>query len=215
MLKRIYLLIISVIFIFMLISFSFAQSGDVGLVKQIVPPPSSYPSYSPDGSKIAMSIDGDIFVFTPENNERIQVTSEAIDESFPSWSPDGSKICFRTRQKISDGADEYNIWIIDESGQNRTQITESGNYTTPDWSPDSSSIVAKSTLNNQIVVIDITTGNIREVTKDMISTMNPKWSPDGTKIVYGGKINEDNYLSIWIISADGTDNREIIPTDDK
>jgi hypothetical protein len=50
------------------------------------------PCWSPDGQKIACTLDGNIFIYDIDSGERSQVTTEGGTD--PSWSPDARKLAF-------------------------------------------------------------------------------------------------------------------------
>jgi dipeptidyl aminopeptidase/acylaminoacyl peptidase len=52
------------------------------------------PALSPDGMRLAVSRDGDIWVFDLSGGTSLRVTSDAARESTPVWSPDGSQIAY-------------------------------------------------------------------------------------------------------------------------
>ena len=87
----------------------------------------SYPSWSPDGSKIAFdsSRDGnlDIYVMNADGSEQTRLTSDAAADYYPSWSPDGSYISFSSYR---DG--NYNIYVMNADGSEQTRLTESEKF---------------------------------------------------------------------------------------
>ena len=95
---------------------------------------------SPDGSRIAFSLLGDIYTMPAAGGEPTRVSEGLSWEVHPRFSPDGSKIAF-----TSDRGGADNIWIMDADGSDRVQVTEE-NFrllNQPSWSPDGQFIVAK------------------------------------------------------------------------
>lgn len=54
----------------------------------------SYPTWSPDGRKIAFLSQSHLFVMDADGNNRKQLSTLALDGLPPSWSPDGGWIAF-------------------------------------------------------------------------------------------------------------------------
>jgi len=192
----------------------YAATGDVGPIREIFLAGAVDGSWSPDGAQIAYSKGGNIFIYTPELDERKQITSGPPAEFGPRWSPDGNRLCFYVPE-ASDGKWGFNVWLIDADGQNRMQLTERGVGGSLDWSPDGNSIATWVSIGNayEIVTIDVMTGEVRILTEGM-SLFAPRWSPDGNKIVCWGQ-SEDapGRNSIWIVETDGSGPKEIVASD--
>jgi len=73
--------------------------------------PYGQPRVSPDGSRVAVVIEGDIWVWDDERGTLTRLTSDASDEVSPLWTADGARIAFASRDKgifwkASNGTDE-------------------------------------------------------------------------------------------------------------
>jgi Tol biopolymer transport system component len=65
----------------------------------------------------------------------------------------------------------------------------------PVWSPDGSQIAFASSRDNrifEIFVMDMTTGQIRQITDTDEEKRHPVWSPDGTSIMFNGTVNGES-----------------------
>ena len=100
-----------------------------------------YPSWSPDGTKIAfMSArdklwGGEIYVMDADGKNQVNLTNHPAGDVMPSWSPDGTKIAFALG---SDGNLGYNveIYVMDADGKNPVRLTNHPESDTfPSWSP--------------------------------------------------------------------------------
>jgi hypothetical protein len=62
--------------------------GDLGVYTQ--------PVFSPDGSRLAVILAGDVWIFDIARGTRIQITSTREAESSPVWLQDGSQVAYRS-----------------------------------------------------------------------------------------------------------------------
>ena len=84
-----------------------------------------FPSWSPDGERIAFSSDrkGDlknfeIYVMDADGGNEQRLTENRIDDSSPSWSPDSLRIAFTS---VRDGNTE--VYVMDADGGNPHNLT--------------------------------------------------------------------------------------------
>ena len=91
-----------------------------------------FPSWSPDGTKIAFTRNIDIYVMNAhDGSNQTNISNNAAFDSLPSWSPDGTKIAFTsTRDGNSD------IYVMNaHDGSNQTRLTNNTDIDeSPDWS---------------------------------------------------------------------------------
>ncbi len=95
-----------------------------------------YPSWSPDGKRIAFSSDrkGDlqnfeIYVMDADGEDQQRLTENRAGDQWPSWSPDGKRIAFYSNR---DGNAE--IYVMDADGGNPQNLTNNPhNDASPAW----------------------------------------------------------------------------------
>lgn len=100
-----------------------------------------WPTGSPDGSVLAFTAAGRVWVVDLPEGEPRRLTSdaEARFEYAPSWSPDGRSIAYTTVDETGGG----HVWRIPASGGEPRQVSrEHGEYSHTRWSPDGGSILA-------------------------------------------------------------------------
>ncbi len=174
-----------------------------------------YPAWSPDGNRIACSADPagsyelDLWLMDPDGGDLTRLT-EDLYVSAPAWSPDESKIAF----SVTEDFEKSEIYVIDISGDNLTQLTTSGGYNdNPAWSPDGSQIAFVSNSHDEsgyyeIYVMDADGTDHTRLTESGYNSQHPEWSPDGSKIIYSEEFHSrdiyDIFPSFYIMDADGS-----------
>jgi hypothetical protein len=97
------------------------------------------PSWSPDGSKIMFSRDGDLFTIHPDGTGLTPITNTpGYSEYDADWSPDGSRIVFLSTNGVTPG-----IVVANADGSSPRYLSSSS-YTYdsgPRWSPDGTFLV--------------------------------------------------------------------------
>src|SRR6266545_1997182 len=104
-----------------------------------------WPSWSPDGSRIAFTSDRDsqtdsinleIYVMNLDGSGSVRLTTDSASDVQPAWAPDGSKIAFVTTR---DGNPE--IYVMNADGTNLSRLTQDpAEDSYPAWSPDGTRI---------------------------------------------------------------------------
>jgi Tol biopolymer transport system component/C-terminal processing protease CtpA/Prc len=96
-----------------------------------------YPSISPEGSKIAFSYQGDIFVADIKGGQARQLTSNPAYDFRPVWSPDGSKIAFASNRHGN-----FDVYVMDAEGGNPVRLTTHSTNEFPySFSPDGKYVI--------------------------------------------------------------------------
>jgi TolB protein len=52
---------------------------------------------------------------------------------------------------------------------------------------------------------------VTRLTETQHEEASPSWSPDGTRIVYSRILNEDAFHELWVMNADGSCPRRLLP----
>ena len=187
----------------------------------LTPPMSGHhyeqPAWSPDGTKIAVSRDGDVYVLNGDGSGLTQLTTSGGYD--PAWSPDGTKIAFSRGNP--------DIWVMNSDGSGQTQLTTSNGiaaYDFPAWSPDGSRILFTNLgyggagywngVNELFEINPDGTGFAQLTAATSIAEPDqhlfPDWSPDGGTIAFAGDVQAAE-TGVWLVDADGLNQRLLVP----
>ena len=187
----------------------------------------TWPTWSPDGSKIAFLGSRDssgafargIYVIDTLGSPRRKLFDASASYLFvPSevaWSPDGTMIAFAY-------ADD--IWTVDvATGAAVIRTASDRGIFGPSWSPDSRHIVywretdpAGPSTTGGLYILDVADGSIRPLQHDGIPTSSrcaARFSPDGRQIAMSWELpyvpDELTPWEIFLINVDGTGYRRL------
>ena len=161
-------------------------------------------SWSPDGSKIALTLSKDgnpeIYVINSSDGGVIRrITNDKAIDTSPAWSPDGSQLAF-----VSDRNGGPQIFVVSSGGGSASQVSFNGSYnTTPTWSPRAGKkIIAYTTRDGgryDIVTLDLTSKAMVRITQGEGNNEEPAFSPNGRAIAFAR-----SGQGVFIANADGT-----------
>ncbi len=174
---------------------------------------------SPDGTKIVVDNDLDIFTANPDGSEFKPIANDPdIFEFAVSFTPDGKKINFVT---IDDVNTVYGIWNMGPDGSNKKNLLSRSDiaFRHPRLSPAGTRISYFSVGKGKkprIWVMEKDGQNSVALTnpdEDGISRQ-ASWSSDGKKFAYASRKYGD--FDIWTMNTDGSNKRRItsIPGDE-
>lgn len=108
----------------------------------------------------------------------------------PAIAPDASRIVYSLAGVDADTwKNQSQLWTIDSDGSNARQLTTEGQTNGGQvWSPDGKSIAwvskGEGDKPNAICVMNVESGEQREVARHKAGPLNLAWSPDGASIAY-------------------------------
>ena len=139
-----------------------------------------FPEWSENGEWIAYSAGGDIFIVMPDGSkEPINLTNSPEEEFSPVISPDNQKIAY-----LSGGSNNWNVYIMNFDGSNKTQLTSDGGEIGIDWSVDGRIFVGAWNRGDE-------------------GCCNFVMNPDGSEIQFaGGKGEMQKYFPFWTLDGD-------------
>jgi hypothetical protein len=134
-----------------------------------------YPSWSPDGTKIAFTRPDEIFVMNADGSGQTQLTSNFDADLFPDWSPDGKQIVFSSNR---DG--DHEIFVMNADGTAQTQLTSNGALDwLPVWSADGTRIAFQSERDgdNDSLYVMTSGGGLETRVGTLVVRRHPSWQP--------------------------------------
>jgi Tol biopolymer transport system component len=183
-------------------------------------------SWSPDGSRIAMYYEYDIWTIDVADRTMRKWTSDAPDAHYPQWSPDGRYLLYLITTRAYNEPDSASgLHIIDTVDGTQRALMRNDSLVWGGkgrWSPDGLSIVFVTALNPSpdgrygwdIVTVP-PSGRPHRLLAHISQGFpdNAQWSADGSQVFFdftpapcppGQSANR----STWVVSADGTGLRQ-------
>jgi serine/threonine-protein kinase len=170
-----------------------------------------HPRLSPDGSRLAVNRDADVWILDLRNAAWSRITtSEDITE--PQWSADGARVV----HTVFDTAAQYNgpVWRnADGSGDAHRIRIGAGDDWTSDWSPDGRYLaVYGGRVGMNVSVVDIERpDSLIPVTRISATARNARFSPDGRWLAY--QSNETGKMQIYVVSFPALGQKRAVSVD--
>lgn len=165
-----------------------------------------YPSWSPDGKKLAYTSyrDGgtDLFILDIISGVVTRIGEAPGLNTQATWNPSGTEICLAMSQP---GNVELFRMSATKRGAPPRRITfQRSIESSPSWSPDGSRILFTSDRAGlpAIYVMNADGGGERRLTTLSRHSDNARWSPDGTRIAFQN--NSAGEFNIYVMNADGS-----------
>jgi WD40 repeat protein len=146
----------------------------------------------------------------PNQRQETNLTLNPGLDMDPAWSPDGTKLAYASS---SSSSDPTRIWVMNEDGSGKTQLTPDGTTRddfSPTWSADGSRVAwirrrSGDAPCDEIFVINADGTNPASLGPGpacpfFVILNDVDWSPDGTKLAY-----TYDYTNVFVANADNTE----------
>lgn len=162
---------------------------------------------SPDGSRLAFVIHGEVFLQTfGASTEPLRLTETPQREQDLAWAPDGKTIIMS-----SDRSGEQELYRLDIETRATTRLTDAPArpVQSPVVSPNGTLVAyVRGATRSELCVVPISGGEARTLVREP-SLSNPCWSPDGRMIAYTRSISHSGGTEADIFVVDIADPRPI------
>ena len=149
--------------------------------------PIASPNWSPDGKQLAyvsyINNRQAIFTITLATGARHIIANFPGTNSAPAFSPDGQSMAMSLSG--SDTSDQADIYVMNLNSRRLTRYTDFGNNTSPNWSPDSKTLVFNSDQGGspQIYSLDLASKSITRLSYTGVNNYDPVYTPDGKNLI--------------------------------
>lgn len=173
--------------------------------------PGYWPSISPDGTRIAYSLEDGLHILDLATGDDRHVPGTSINDYGPQWSPDGTRIAFNR-------TDDFNLYVVNTDGMQLMQATEGPeSEQLVGWMPDDDTlayVLTGTTGGMPLRFIDLTTGAVRDgFVLDERKGLDAAVSPDGRRIAYSGVVPGRAGYGVYVADIDGSSEQLLIHFD--
>jgi dipeptidyl aminopeptidase/acylaminoacyl peptidase len=158
-----------------------------------------FPTWSPDGSRIAFESDRDgnseIYVMNADGSDQTRLTTDPAFDGFPDWSPNLAAqgaaldeeeyegyLAFQTNRDLN-----FEVYGMNVDGTGQVNLTNDPAFDGfPSFSPTGTEIAFETNRdgNNEIYRMLRNGSNQTNLTNNVASDEKPGWSPNGKRIVF-------------------------------
>jgi TolB protein len=172
------------------------------------------PAWSPDGTKICFSSTRDgnaeLYVMNRDGSGLRRLTNNPAADISPTWSPSGTQIAF-----TSDRSGTPQIYVIGADGLGLRKLTSESYADRPTWSAapyNEIAYAARTGPGNDIKILDVATGTVRQLTFGEGTNESPSFAPNGRHLVFMS--TRSGKAQIFTIARDGKDLHQVTKTGD-
>lgn len=165
------------------------------------------PAWSPDGSQIifssSMQSSPELYVCDVNCNRPKRLTHSSGANMSPAWNPKtGQTVAF-----VSDRGGTPQVYLMnaDGTGVTKLDVPDKGYVIDPAWSPNGQLLAfswRRPNDNYDLYIVDPSSMQILELTRDQGRNERPSWAPDGRHLVF--ESTRSGERQIWTMLADGS-----------
>ena len=186
-----------------------------------------YASAAPSGGRYAVNsapagvLKNDIWIMQRDGaSHTVAFSHETASALAPMWSPTGDRLVFGLGEFFQGvfgrgaGPEEQrrgaDIAMVAADGSGFRKLTTGGNRGFPSWAPDGRRVVYRALRaeGKGLVILDVTTGEERQLTATSFNDNFPAWSPSGDLIAFASDRDGPTF-EIYTIRPDGSGLRRI------
>lgn len=167
-----------------------------------------YPAISPDGSQIAFTYKGDLYVVSAAGGDAVRLTFHQAHDFMPVWSKDGQQIAF-----ASDRFGNFDVFVMDARGGEAKRLTYHSNDEYPySFSADGQHVVFGGLRQDaaqhrqyptgsqpELYQVPVAGGRINQVLT--VPAEYAQYSQDGQRMVYHDKKGGENEWRKYQLSS--------------
>ena len=167
------------------------------------------PVFSPDGKRIVFFSNRDgnneLYVMNRDGSNVNRLTNNPANETTPTWSPSGTQIAF-----TSDRTGTPQIYVVNDDGSGLRRISQESYADRATWSPAPYNEIAYSAKTGpgfDIKILNIASGETRQITFGEGTNESPAWSPNGRHLAFMS--TRAGRSQIFTVDRDGRNLRQI------
>jgi TolB protein len=169
-------------------------------------------AWSPDGTRLcfASGRDGntELYVVNRDGSNLRRLTNHPAADVSPTWSPSGTQIAF-----TSDRTGTPQVWMIGADGLGLRKVTSEPYADRATWSPAPYNEIAFASRTGpgfDIKVIDLASGQVRQLTFGEGTNESPAWAPNGRHLAFTS--TRSGKTQVFVISRDGKNLKQVTNT---
>ena len=147
----------------------------------------------------------ELYVVNRDGSNLRRLTNHPASDMSPTWSPSGTQIAF-----TSDRTGSPQVWSIGADGLGLRKITSEGYADRATWSPAPYNEIAYASRTGpgfDIKVIDLASGQVRQLTFGEGTNESPAWVPNGRHLAFTS--TRAGKVQVFVIARDGKNPTQI------